>query len=176
MPETHDDRSDWSKTCADVWALWQFRLHAPLWPKHELHDGYRSSHHNRCFKRCVDGRGSPCQFSGNTGVAKSVLGEITDDTNISLAFAWFNLTWSLGGIGKKSTTVMIPDPRSWSDAWWVLESSCARDPRRLRTMHLSETVPLFPTAIHIGHGQPAGVSVVRVLFQRDKKVQGYDPK
>ena len=37
---------------------------------------------------------------GNTGIAKSMLAEITDRTNQARAFSLFGLTWSVGGIGK----------------------------------------------------------------------------
>lgn len=36
---------------------------------------------------------------GNVGVSKSVLGEITDSTNQSMAFALFGFCWGIGGIG-----------------------------------------------------------------------------
>lgn len=37
-------------------------------------------------------------LNGNIGVAKSVIAEITDDTNLDLAFGIFNMAWSLGAI------------------------------------------------------------------------------
>jgi len=39
-------------------------------------------------------------LNGNTGIAKTMLGEITDKTNQARAFSLFGLTWSIGGIGK----------------------------------------------------------------------------
>lgn len=43
-------------------------------------------------------------ITGNTGIAKSMLAEITDKTNQARAFSLFGLTWSVGGIG---TTIFI---------------------------------------------------------------------
>jgi hypothetical protein len=40
-------------------------------------------------------------LNGNIGVAKSVLGEITDRTNEGKAFSVFGLVFGLGSIGKK---------------------------------------------------------------------------
>jgi len=37
-------------------------------------------------------------LNGNTGIAKTMLGEITDKTNQARAFSLFGLTWSIGGI------------------------------------------------------------------------------
>ena len=37
-------------------------------------------------------------LSGNIGVAKCVLGEITDETNQNIAFAWYGLVFSVGSI------------------------------------------------------------------------------
>ena len=39
--------------------------------------------------------------TGNTGIAKSMLAEITDKTNQARAFSLFGLTWSVGGIGTR---------------------------------------------------------------------------
>ena len=35
-------------------------------------------------------------LNGNIGVIKSIMGELTDETNVARAFAWQPLPWSLG--------------------------------------------------------------------------------
>ncbi len=48
------------------------------------------------FPQAVFGRLMGGLLSGNTGVLKSVISEITDDTNRSKAFSLMSLSWSLG--------------------------------------------------------------------------------
>jgi hypothetical protein len=46
------------------------------------------------------------ESTGNTGIAKTMLGEITDKTNQARAFSLFGLTWSIGGI-RKSVVIFL---------------------------------------------------------------------
>ena len=41
--------------------------------------------------RCAEGA-----LNGNIGVIKSIMGELTDETNVARAFAWQPLPWSTG--------------------------------------------------------------------------------
>jgi hypothetical protein len=39
-----------------------------------------------------------CGFlNGNVGVIKTMIGELTDSTNMAQAFACFSIVWSIGG-------------------------------------------------------------------------------
>jgi sugar phosphate permease len=53
---------------------------------------------SQTFMWAVAARFSSGLLNGNTGIAKSMLAEITDKTNQARAFSLFGLTWSVGGI------------------------------------------------------------------------------
>ena len=52
----------------------------------------------RTFWWAVISRALAGALSGNTAVIQSVVGEITDDTNIGLAYPLMGMSWSLGCI------------------------------------------------------------------------------
>lgn len=45
------------------------------------------------FFRCLSGA-----LNGNVAVVKAAIGDLTDDTNSTEAFALFGLTWTVGAI------------------------------------------------------------------------------
>ncbi|KII95734.1 hypothetical protein PLICRDRAFT_227118 [Plicaturopsis crispa FD-325 SS-3] len=51
---------------------------------------------SRTFVQLVVSRCLAGFLNGNTGVMKSMMGEITDSTNMAEAFGWLPVTWSLG--------------------------------------------------------------------------------
>ncbi|KAG5644648.1 hypothetical protein DXG03_008030 [Asterophora parasitica] len=61
--------------------------------------------------RCMQG-----VFNGNIGVSKSVMGEITDSTNIADAFALMPLNWSFGStIGPILGGLLSQPAKTWPD-------------------------------------------------------------
>ncbi|KAF5379711.1 hypothetical protein D9615_005711 [Tricholomella constricta] len=61
--------------------------------------------------RCMQG-----VFNGNIGVSKSVMGEITDSTNIADAFAMMPLMWSFGStIGPIVGGLLSQPAKTWPD-------------------------------------------------------------
>ena len=51
---------------------------------------------SRTFSGLVISRSLAGALNGNIGVVKSMLGELTDDTNVGRAFAYQPLAWSSG--------------------------------------------------------------------------------
>lgn len=51
---------------------------------------------SRTFTGLVVSRSLSGALNGNIGVIKSIMGEMTDETNIARAIAWFPLSWSTG--------------------------------------------------------------------------------
>ena len=51
---------------------------------------------SRTFAGLVVSRSLNGALNGNIGVIKSIMGELTDETNVARAFAWQPLPWSLG--------------------------------------------------------------------------------
>jgi hypothetical protein len=57
--------------------------------------------------RCLHG-----MLNGNIGVMKSMLAELTDETNMARGFSLLQVTWAVGGTvgyGTLLTTVPLPD-------------------------------------------------------------------
>ena len=50
----------------------------------------------RTFTGIITARALSGALNGNVGVVKSMMGELTDETNVARAFAWQPLPWSLG--------------------------------------------------------------------------------
>lgn len=51
---------------------------------------------SRTFVGLVASRSLNGALNGNIGVIKSIMGEMTDETNVARAFAWQPLPWSTG--------------------------------------------------------------------------------
>ena len=51
---------------------------------------------SRTFAGLVVSRSLNGALNGNIGVIKSIMGELTDETNVARAFAWQPLPWSTG--------------------------------------------------------------------------------
>ena len=62
---------------------------------------------SRTFPALVASRSLVGLLNGNVGVLKSMLGEITDDTNVAQGFAFLPIVWSTGA------TIGYVDLPSW---------------------------------------------------------------
>ena len=51
---------------------------------------------SRTFPALVASRSLVGLLNGNVGVLKSMLGELTDDTNLAQGFAFLPIVWSMG--------------------------------------------------------------------------------
>ncbi|KAI0351304.1 MFS general substrate transporter [Trametes cingulata] len=79
---------------------------------------------SRTFLSLVISRSLVGLLNGNTGVTKSMMGEITDETNIAQAFAWMPVAWSVGStigptIGGQLAKPHDRWPNVFSHPFWV---------------------------------------------------------
>ncbi|KAI0364558.1 MFS general substrate transporter [Pilatotrama ljubarskyi] len=79
---------------------------------------------SRTFWGLVVSRSLVGLLNGNTGVTKSMMGEITDETNIAQAFAWMPVAWSVGStigptIGGQLAKPHDRWPSVFSHPFWV---------------------------------------------------------
>ncbi|KAG6841116.1 hypothetical protein C0991_001685 [Blastosporella zonata] len=73
--------------------------------------GLSNNYWTLVISRCVQG-----VFNGNIGVSKSVVGELTDSTNMADAFALMPLMWSIGStIGPIMGGVLSQPAKTWPD-------------------------------------------------------------
>ena len=63
---------------------------------------------SRTFPALIASRSLVGLLNGNVGVLKSMLGEITDDTNVAQGFAFLPIVWSTGSaIGYVDSQTVI---------------------------------------------------------------------
>jgi hypothetical protein len=110
-------------------------------------------------------------LNGNVGIVKSVLAEITDDSNVARAFSLLPLSFVIGqviGFGLSITRLflllMVYRPRQVF-CWWLLTAT-TRSLARILPSTLLGRIPIFPPMSDCGFLFPHSVHYCRDILRR----------